>query len=96
MAQAAKSSFGLIQQSLYAGVASGQAAAGFHDITSGSNGAYSAGPGWDACTGLGSPNGTELLARLTATTSTPTGAGTPTSTGTPAGTGAPAGTGGQA
>ena len=26
--------------------------AGFHDITSGSNGAYSAGPGWDACTGL--------------------------------------------
>ena len=30
-------------------------AAGFHDITSGNNGAYSAGPGWDACTGLGSP-----------------------------------------
>ena len=29
----------------------------FHDITSGNNGAYSAGPGWDACTGLGSPNG---------------------------------------
>jgi subtilase family serine protease len=29
----------------------------FHDIISGNNGAYSARPGWDACTGLGSPNG---------------------------------------
>jgi kumamolisin len=36
----------------------------FHDITSGSNGSYSAGPGWDACTGLGSPNGAALLAAL--------------------------------
>ncbi|HLI61553.1 MAG TPA: S53 family peptidase [Solirubrobacteraceae bacterium] len=36
----------------------------FHDITSGSNGAYSAGPGWDACTGLGSPSGTNLAKRL--------------------------------
>ncbi len=34
---------------------------GFRDITSGDNGAYSAGPGWDACTGLGSPDGTRLL-----------------------------------
>lgn len=30
------------------------------DITEGSNGAYSAGPGWDACTGLGSPDGARL------------------------------------
>ncbi len=29
----------------------------FHDIVSGSNGAYAAAPGWDACTGLGSPDG---------------------------------------
>ncbi len=36
----------------------------FHDITVGNNGTYSAGPGWDACTGLGSPNGTALLAAL--------------------------------
>jgi len=28
------------------------------------NGAYTAGPGWDACSGLGSPDGTALLARL--------------------------------
>ncbi|HEY5350528.1 MAG TPA: S53 family peptidase [Candidatus Lustribacter sp.] len=33
------------------------------DITSGSNGSYRAATGWDACTGLGSPNGT-LLATL--------------------------------
>ena len=65
LAQAAGTSFGLIQQSLYAGVTAGQAAAGFQDITSGNNGAYSAGPGWDACTGLGSPNGTALLTELT-------------------------------
>ena len=41
-----------------------------NDITSGSNditgqiGGYSAGPGWDACTGLGSPNGTALAGAL--------------------------------
>ncbi|MFZ0994937.1 MAG: S53 family peptidase [Candidatus Dormiibacterota bacterium] len=34
------------------------------DITKGSNGAYKAGPGWDACTGWGSPDGTKLLAGL--------------------------------
>jgi kumamolisin len=38
--------------------------AAFHDITSGSNGAYSAGPGWDACTGLGSPDGAALASAL--------------------------------
>jgi kumamolisin len=37
-----------------------------HDITSGNNGSYSAGPGWDACTGLGTPNGAALLAALAA------------------------------
>jgi kumamolisin len=41
-------------------------AGGFRDIVEGSNGAYSAGPGWDACTGLGSPDGIALLARLRA------------------------------
>jgi kumamolisin len=34
------------------------------DITVGNNGAYSAGPGWDACTGLGSPDGQRLLHAL--------------------------------
>lgn len=39
-------------------------AATFHDVTSGNNGGYSAGPGWDPCTGLGTPNGTGLLSAL--------------------------------
>jgi len=38
--------------------------AGFRDVTSGSNGAYTAGLGWDACTGLGVPDGEALLAVL--------------------------------
>lgn len=37
---------------------------GFRDITVGNNGAYRAGPGWDACTGLGSPNGSALASGL--------------------------------
>lgn len=36
-------------------------AAALHDITTGGNGAYQAGSGWDACTGFGSPDGTKLL-----------------------------------
>ncbi|HTV82198.1 MAG TPA: S53 family peptidase [Acidobacteriaceae bacterium] len=36
----------------------------FHDITQGGNGAYSAGPGWDPCTGLGSPDGDEIASAL--------------------------------
>ena len=38
--------------------------AALRDITSGSNGSYKAGPGWDACTGLGSPNGAAVAAVL--------------------------------
>jgi kumamolisin len=36
--------------------------AGFNDITSGNNGAYQAGTGWDPCSGMGSPKGSALLA----------------------------------
>jgi kumamolisin len=54
----AKKSVGFVNPALYA------AAPQFRDITSGNNGAYSAGKGWDACTGLGSPNGQALLAAL--------------------------------
>jgi kumamolisin len=64
LAEATGQRFGLIQTLLYAGVTPGTAVAGFNDITSGNNGAYAAGPGWDACSGLGSPDGTALLARL--------------------------------
>jgi kumamolisin len=64
LAQATGKKFGLLQPLIYAGVTAGAAAPGFNDITQGSNGAYSAGPGWDACTGLGSPNGQALLTHL--------------------------------
>ncbi len=36
----------------------------FRQILVGNNGYYPAGPGWNACTGLGSPDGTLLLAAL--------------------------------
>ena len=36
----------------------------FRDITQGNNGAWTARPGWDACTGLGSPRGSALLSAL--------------------------------
>lgn len=38
--------------------------AAFRDVTQGTNGTYNAGVGWDACTGLGSPVGTSLQAKL--------------------------------
>jgi kumamolisin len=55
---------GFINPALYA-----LAASPFLDITTGNNddsglGYFSAGPGWDACTGLGSPDGTALLNAL--------------------------------
>jgi kumamolisin len=51
---------GFLQPFLYspAGVST------LHEITSGTNGAYSAGPGWNACAGLGSPDGAKILAGL--------------------------------
>ena len=66
-----KTSVGFLQPKLYATAA----ASGFHDITSGNNGAFKAGKGWDACTGLGTPNGTALAGLLAATKTTkaPTG-----------------------
>jgi kumamolisin len=51
---------GFLQPFLY----SPAGTAALHDITSGTNGAYSAQPGWDACTGLGSPDGAKILAGL--------------------------------
>ncbi len=51
---------GFVNPHLYAVVASGA----FRAITSGNNGGYSAGPGWNACAGLGSPEGTALESAL--------------------------------
>ncbi len=51
---------GFLQPVLYALPASSDA---FHDILEGSNGAFSAGPGWDAASGLGSPSGENSAVR---------------------------------
>ncbi len=58
--QALGKSVGFFNPILYKHMKSGV----LRDITVGDNGAYRAGPGWDACTGLGSPNGTRILASL--------------------------------
>ena len=60
---------GLINPSLYAVAAGTLGAKAFHDVTTGSNG-YRAGVGWDAVTGLGSPNVGVLAPLLTGTTPT--------------------------
>jgi kumamolisin len=51
---------GFLQPAIYAAKAAGA----FNDITQGNNGAFAAGPGWDACTGLGSPIAGKLIALL--------------------------------
>jgi kumamolisin len=53
---------GFIQPAIYAA----KAASAFNDITEGNNGAFSAGPGWDACSGLGSPIASKLIPLLAA------------------------------
>ncbi len=58
---------GFLQPVLY-GLSSSSKA--FRDITQGSNGSFSAGPGWDACTGLGSPSGSNLLTALSSSVQT--------------------------
>jgi kumamolisin len=70
---------GFIQPAIYAA----KAAAAFNDITEGNNGAFSAAPGWDACTGLGSPKAGALIPLLAAAGTIPTPTPTPTPAPTP-------------
>ncbi|MGF6244034.1 kumamolisin [Paraburkholderia sp. GAS38] len=49
---------GFVNPKLYA------APSALRDITQGNNGSYEASAGWDACTGLGSPNGEKVAAAL--------------------------------
>lgn len=51
---------GFINPTLYSG-----GETNFYDITSGSNGSYNAGVGWDPCTGLGSPDGQKIATLIT-------------------------------
>jgi kumamolisin len=63
--QAKKKNVGFLNPFLYA-----NAATVMHDVTSGTNAirntlkGYDARPGWDACTGLGTPDGTTILNNL--------------------------------
>ncbi len=59
-----KSSVGYLNPTIYQQLAA--AAGTFHDITSGNNGAYQAGAGWDAYSGWGSPNGAAIFQALAA------------------------------
>jgi kumamolisin len=49
---------GFINPTLYA------TPAALHNITQGNNGNFAAGPGWNACTGLGSPHGGQIATLL--------------------------------
>ncbi len=64
LAEAVGHPLGMLQPALYDGAAPGVSPAGFRDITLGDIGDFTATPGWDACTGLGVPDGQALLARL--------------------------------
>jgi kumamolisin len=59
--QALNTRLGFVNPALYEVASSSPA---FHDVRAGNNGDYKATPGWDACTGLGTPNGEQLLAAL--------------------------------
>jgi kumamolisin len=64
--QAKRKNVGFLNSFLYANAAKGIV----KDITKGHNGifktikGYKARPGWDACTGLGTPDGTAILNKL--------------------------------
>ena len=64
--QAKQKNVGFLNPFLYSNVAKGVV----HDVTSGTNAitntvkGYNAGPGWDPCSGLGTPDGTAILNNL--------------------------------
>ncbi|MFI9270709.1 protease pro-enzyme activation domain-containing protein [Kitasatospora sp. NPDC052896] len=56
-----KSSFGFANSTIYNLASSSSYSSAFHDVKSGSNGAYSAGTGYDKVTGWGTYNGANFL-----------------------------------
>jgi kumamolisin len=62
-AAAGKGPIGYLNPIIY-GLSQSDYQANFNDVTSGSNGAFSAGPGYDAVTGLGSMKASSLLSTL--------------------------------
>ncbi len=75
MNQSLGKAVGYLNPTLYQNIAENVGA--FRDITSGNNGDFTAGPGWDACTGWGSPDGANLLKALASGSTTGSGATPP-------------------
>jgi len=69
--QGLKARCGFLNSVLYTRFANGV----LRDITIGNNGAYTAGRGWDACTGLGSPQGERLFNALSGKAASAAGTG---------------------
>ena len=69
--QGVGSSVGAVNAALYE--AQAQARGAFKDVTQGQNGYYKAGVGWDACTGLGVPDGDKIYQYLKARVSQSSG-----------------------
>jgi len=65
---AGKSTLGFLNPAIYALGVGSTYTTDFHDITSGSNGGYTAVTGYDLVTGWGSPQGAALIDALTGTT----------------------------
>jgi hypothetical protein len=63
---------GFVNPAIYTLATSSAYHSDFHDITTGNNNFYQAGPGYDECTGWGSPNGTPLIAGLVGLSPAPT------------------------
>ena len=61
---------GFVQPALYGMIGT----TAFHEVTKGNNNGYQAGPNWNPCTGLGTPNGAAILKALQGTTAHAQGA----------------------
>lgn len=93
LAAQGKPAAGFLAPTLYNLANSSEPYPEYHDVTSGTNGSYNAGTGWDAVTGWGSTDSYNLaedMAGAGAATATPTA--TPAATSTPAATATPGAT----
>ncbi|HZU14461.1 MAG TPA: protease pro-enzyme activation domain-containing protein [Chloroflexota bacterium] len=85
-----KPAAGFIDPTLYRLANASEPYAEYHDVTSGTNGSYNAGTGWDAVTGWGSDDAYNLARDMAGgSTSTPTPVATATATRVPTATSTP-------
>jgi subtilase family serine protease len=89
LAAQGKPSAGFLSPTIYRLATTTQTYAEYHDITSGTNGAYNAGANWDAVTGWGSTDLYNLARDLAGTSTSPTPTPTTGPTATPTATSVP-------